>query len=175
VEHLLKPTNQELVEKACRGDVGSFRTLYERHYSMAVAIAYSRVHDRHLAEDAAQEAFVVACRQIHTLKEGARFPQWLGTIVRRSASAMEQRPQPGDSLQVELAATLDELEDFSFVRDAILRLPAAQREAIYLRYYSELSYEEIAETTGMTKNSIHGQLQRARRTLAKYLGKLSNR
>jgi hypothetical protein len=53
----------ELVEAACQGNLASFGELYRRHYRMAVGLACSHLADRHLAEDAAQEAFATACRR----------------------------------------------------------------------------------------------------------------
>jgi hypothetical protein len=90
----LNRTDSELVAAARAGDVGSFGELYERHYRMAVGIARSRLSDADLAEGAAQEAFAVACRTLSALQDGDRFPQWLGTICRRTASRLaRERPK----------------------------------------------------------------------------------
>ena len=55
---------------------------------MALGIARGRLVDVHLAEDAAQEAFAIAGRTLSTLQNGQRFPQWLGTICRRTATKL---------------------------------------------------------------------------------------
>ena len=52
----MKRSDAELVKAAGDGDVDSFRRLYERHYGLAVGIARTRLWDRHLAEDTAQES-----------------------------------------------------------------------------------------------------------------------
>jgi RNA polymerase sigma-70 factor (ECF subfamily) len=175
-EITLTRSDQELVTAACDGDVEVFGMLYERHYKMVVAIAYNQLLDRHLAEDAAQEAFAVACRQLTTLKDGIRFAQWIGTICRRIAAKMAHKRTDAVDFQTEVADdSAAYLEDHSQVREAIGRLSASQREVIFLRYYSELSYDQIAEVTDSTQQSVHGLLQRARRSLAKELGKTTNR
>jgi RNA polymerase sigma-70 factor (ECF subfamily) len=71
-----------LVRAASRGDVDSFSRLCERYYSVIVAIAYSQISDRGLAEDAAQEAFFVAFRDISKLKKVSHFGRWLTKICR---------------------------------------------------------------------------------------------
>ena len=85
----MQRSDAELVEAACRGDQASFGLLYERHYRLAVGIARGRMSDFHLAEDAAQEAFAIACRTLATLRDPRRFPEWLGTICRRTASRLD--------------------------------------------------------------------------------------
>jgi len=175
MEIRLKLTDEELVESARNGDTDSFRILYERHWAMAVSLACSRLRDRHLAEDVAQDSFVIACRQLSTLKDGGRFPQWLGTIVRRIASSTHTSNQNSVELHNEPAAETKDACVHDELRSAIKQLSTAQQEAIYLRYFGDLSYEEIAKATTTTTGSVHGLLQRAKNKLAKELGKLSNR
>lgn len=167
----MHPTDTELVTAACQGDRASFGQLYERYYRMAVGIACSRLADIHLAEDAAQEAFAVACSTLTTLQEKHRFPQWLGTICRRKASQLadnrpttellSQNPEPANNS--DLAALRQQ------VRDSLEVLDDSSREMIVLHYFSGLSYEEIAIIFDLTPQAIHGRLQRARRKLATVL------
>ncbi|MDR3623183.1 MAG: sigma-70 family RNA polymerase sigma factor [Paludisphaera borealis] len=164
-------SDAELVTAACQGDLSSFGRLYERHYRMAVGIARGRLADRHLAEDAAQEAFAIACRTLRTLRDRDRFPEWLGTICRRTASRLdadrpaheplpEDRERAGDS---ERRALRDQ------VQDALGLLDESSREIVVLHYFSGLSYDEISRALGLSVASIHGRLQRARGKLAKAL------
>ncbi len=168
-------TDKELVESAQQGEVDSFRILYERYWTMAVSLAKSRVFDRHLAEDVAQESFVAACRQLATLKDGSCFPSWLSTIVRRIANKMPLRKtaNPADFPEP-IASVLGDSEERDLLADAIAQLPESQREAVYLRYFGDLTYEEIAAAINSTTASVHGLLQRARVNLSKKFGKLSN-
>jgi RNA polymerase sigma-70 factor (ECF subfamily) len=168
----LERTDAELVEGACCGDIASFRELYERHYAMAVAIANSRLSDPHLAEDAAQEAFATACRRLASLKNRQRFSQWLGTICRRAASRMARSRTshtPIDDVAIEAVQSNGDAHASLRVRRAMARLPAAGREVIWLHYFSGLSYQQISQTLGITPQSVHGRLQRARRALAEAL------
>jgi RNA polymerase sigma-70 factor, ECF subfamily len=170
----MERSDAELVDAACRGDTASFCELYERHYRMAVGIARSRLSDLHLAEDAAQEAFAVACRRLALLRDRRQFPQWLGTICRRTASRMARsrtNHQPIDHTSVSAPQTNENSESVKHLQKALERLPAPGRELILLHYFSGLSYEEISKALGITPQAVHGRLQRVRRTLAQEISK----
>jgi RNA polymerase sigma-70 factor (ECF subfamily) len=167
---ILERSDAQLVKDACNGDIDGFRCLYERHYALAVGIARSRLSDRHLAEDAAQEAFAIACRTLHTLRDSDRFAQWLGTICRRTATKMARLRVHGNAI-TEVCDTKDDCAqaDIGRVRDAIQRLNHAAREILILHYYSGLAYAQIADVMAISQQAVHGRLQRARRMLAKQL------
>lgn len=168
----MQRSDRELVEAACAGDIGSFRELYERHYRLAVGIARSRLSDQHLAEDAAQEAFAAACRRLSSLRNGNRFPEWLGTICRRTASRMARSQTNSVQLEREhVADSPEKIEDRAGtrLRQALERLSTSGREVIHLHYFSGLSYMEIAQALGISSQAVHGRMQRARRVLARRL------
>lgn len=156
---------------ACSGDIGSFGTLYRRYYRMAVGIAYSRLSDHHLAEDAAQEAFVVACRQLATLGRPDQFASWLGTVCRRVAVRIKKRRVPCVTINAndERAEDVPRMDTSDDVHCALAALPDQAREVIVLHYFSGLSYEQIASALGITRPAVHGRLQRARQQLAERL------
>jgi RNA polymerase sigma-70 factor, ECF subfamily len=170
----LERTDAELVEAACGGDVASFRELYERHYRMAVGIAHSRLADPHLAEDAAQEAFAVVCRRLTSLRDGRRFGQWLGTICRRTANRLRRTKANYavfDDIPTDETASNGDARETARVRAAVESLEASAREVVMLHYFSGLSYEQISQTLGISTQSVHGRLQRARRALGRALSK----
>jgi RNA polymerase sigma-70 factor, ECF subfamily len=168
----LQCSDAELVKSACAGDVDSFRKLYERYYGMAVGIAYSRLADKHLAEDAAQEAFAIACRRLYSLRDTQRFPEWLGTICRRTASRMARSQTNGAPIKSEPISPVS--EDHcrrEQVHEALNQLSKSEREIIHLHYFSGLSYDEIARVLGVSPQAVHGRMQRARRKLAIQIAK----
>ena len=75
----------KLVEKAQAGDRSAFAELVARYKKTAITRAWSVVHDIHLAQDAAQEAFVIAFKRLESLKSSASFGPWLFEIVRRQS------------------------------------------------------------------------------------------
>jgi len=169
---IVQRSDVELVEAARRGDQVSFGLLYERHYRLAVGIARARLSDIHLAEDAAQEAFLIAWRTLATLRNPRLFPGWLGTICRRTASRLdagrvlnEPLPEdPGFADDPDVAALRLQ------VQDALQHLEETSREIVVLHYFSGLKHEEIGRALGLSAQGVHGRLQRARSKLAGLLG-----
>lgn len=131
--------------------------------------------DRQLAEDAFQETFVKAWRRQDTFRGESSIKTWLSHIavntcrdmLRRGWFRMMKRSEPIERLY-DLAAP--QQENRMPVRDAVLRLPGKYREVIVLYYDQEMTLKEIAETTGMTVNSVSTRLRRARALLRKALG-----
>ena len=164
-------TEAELVKAARGGDVESFGELYRRHYAPALGVAYGVLGDRHLAEDAAQEAFVIASRQLADLRNAERFAPWLCTIARRVAGQMTRSRRERNTLDdTEAAATPSNGPHPSdLVRQAVLGLPDRSREVVVLHYFTGLSHKDIAASLGVSAEAVHGRLVRARRILAERL------
>jgi len=86
-------TNAEddiLVRRTLQADPESFGQLCRRYYHPLVAVADSILLDRHLAEDAAQEALACACRQLPRLQRPERFGPWVAAICRNVARNMRR-------------------------------------------------------------------------------------
>jgi len=164
-------TEAGLVAAARNGDVESFGQLYQRHYAPAVGIAYGVLADRHLAEDAAQEAFAIACRQLASLRKPERFAAWICTITRRAAGQMARSRRERHTLdETEAAPAVNHGPHPSdLVRQAVLDLPDRSREVVVLHYFTGLSHKEIAVSLGLSPEAVHGRLVRARRMLAERL------
>jgi RNA polymerase sigma-70 factor (ECF subfamily) len=160
-----------LVERAVQGDGDSFTELCRRYYGPMVAIGHSILRDRHLAEDAAQQAFAKAAVHLPRLRQIDQFGRWVAAICRNEAKdlararrqfkADEERPAPED--------VSEPCESGEVVKQALNQLPAQAKEVIYLRFYDGLSYEQISAVLGISEQAINGRLRRAKRKLAKYL------
>ena len=156
-----------LVAAALRGDAESFSRLCEQHYPALVAIAYSQLADRGMAEDAAQEALLAGYRDIGRLKRPERFAAWLTAICRNIAADMARqraRQKRAETRDCGAAANPSgrENDTVAFVREIILRLEPKMRDIVYLRYYSRLSYARIAQMLGISEEAVNGRLRRAR-------------
>jgi RNA polymerase sigma-70 factor (ECF subfamily) len=165
-----KPDNV-LVEQAARGDGDSFTELCRRYYGAMVAIGHAILRDRHLAEDAAQQAFAKAAVNLPKLRETGRFGRWVAAICRNEAKDLA-RSRRGPCLDDEPAVTEgpeDADESAKIVREALGRLPAEAKEVIYLRFYDGLSYDRISAVLGISEQAINGRLRRAKKRLAQYL------
>lgn len=161
-------TEAELVEAARNGSVEDFGELYRRYYAAAVGVAYCAVADRHLAEDAAQEAFVVASRELVRLRRADRFGPWICTIAKRVAGRMARSRRERGVLQDTMASPMTDSEPHpnDLVRQAVRDLPDRAREVVVLHYFTGLSHKEVAASLGLSMEAVHGRLVRARRILA---------
>jgi len=160
-----------LVERACNGDTDSFTELCRRYYPAMVAIAHSIIGDRHLAEDAAQQTFAKAVRQMPHLKNKTKFAAWLAVICRNVTLDLAQRTETlhtADDLST-IAAKSHENGTTEAVREALNKLSASAREVIFLRFYDGMSYEQISDVLGISEQAINGRLRRARKKMANYL------
>ncbi len=164
-------SEKELVGSALRGDVDCFGELCKAYYGPLVAVAYSLLADHHLAEDAAQEVFARALRNLPQLKDAGRFGFWLCGICRNVARDMareKSRLVSTDDLS-RLSAAAEPQDDALFVKEALNKLSESERELIVLRYYNSFSQERISSVLGITKAAVNSRLSRAKRRLAKYL------
>ena len=167
-------TETNLVQAASNGDADSFGRLCERYYPAMVAIAYSQLADRGLAEDAAQEAFFVAFRDISKLKNANHFGRWLARISRNIASDMAKVRRRDKLISIENCDSVSNDEDkednnVEVVRRIISELPVKIREVIYLRYYDKMSYQQISDILGISQEAVNGRLRRAKKLIAKKL------
>ena len=161
----------KLVNAAKSGDLECFGKLCENYYSTLVAIAYSVLGDHHLAEDATQAAFAKAITALPKLKDGDKFAPWLARICRNIATDMikkKARQYPTDDLsQVQAFSEQDEITPL--VRRAIAKLASDEKEIICLRYYDQMSYQQMGEILGLSSPAINGRLKHAKQKMAEYL------
>lgn len=167
------------IEQALAGDRAAFGRLVEAYQSPVYNLAYRMLGNALEAEDAAQEAFLRAYTKLHTYRPERKFATWLLSITshhcidrlrrRRFTWLSIEEPLPQDWLQSERglpeeAALRSEAK--KEVRGLLERLEPAYRAPIVLRYWHDLSYEEIAETMGITVAAVKSRLHRARLKLA---------
>ncbi len=161
-----------LVEAAQNGHLESFGALYERYHSSMVALAYSMLADRDLAEDAAQEVFAIACRDLRSLKSKERFAAWLAGICRNVSRQMLRANKntpvaPGNDFT---AQSRDDTEDRrEVIRRAVWSLREPERELIVMRYFDGFSQGQISEVLDISSQAVNGRLVRAKRKIAEYL------
>ena len=162
----------QLVEAAQNGHLESFGALYERYHSSMVALAYSKLTDRELAEDAAQEVFAVACRDIGNLKSKERFAAWLAGICRNISRQMLRANKSRTVVPNNEFADVkhDDIESRrEAIRRAVWSLRASERELIVMRYFDGFSQGQISEVLNISPQAVNGRLVRAKRKIAKYL------
>jgi RNA polymerase sigma-70 factor (ECF subfamily) len=165
-------SDTQLAEAARNGHLESFGALYRRYHSPMVALAYSMLADRDLAEDAAQEVFAVACRDIGSLKSKERFAAWLAGICRNVSRQMlrANKVKPVALNEDHAAQVRDDCDDHrEMIRRAVWSLRQAERELVVLRYFDGFSQAHISEVLGISPQAVNGRLVRAKRKIATYL------
>ena len=134
------------------------------------------------AQDAAQEAFIRIFRSFGQYREENSLRAWVFRIATNEALRLLGRQKNATMLSLDdvtadmLSAKADAYHDSSDaivarLQKAILHLPAKQQLAFNLRYYDELSYEEIAEVTGSSAASMKMNYQLAKEKIIEYMQK----
>ena len=159
------PTTAELVRSAQAGDKTAFAELVRRYERAAIVTAYSVLGDFHWAQDAAQEAFVIAYQKLGGLRDPASFGPWLLKIVRHRAVRLK-RGRKTEQLGVDCPESAaaqpgDWMQPYKEVAPQIARLPEHERIVTVMRYVDGLSVKEIAEATGRPVGTITKQISRA--------------
>lgn len=163
-----------LVEAAQQGRLDGFGTLYERYHNPIVALAYAQLGDQHAAEDAAQEVFAVACRDLRSLRDRDKFGPWLGGICRNVCRQMRRArartaPLPQEPADHAADGRSQRQEQSDAVRRAVWRLPDGERELIVMRYFDGFSQARISQVLDLTPAAVNGRLTRAKRRIAELL------
>lgn len=163
-----------LVERSADGDVAAFDTLVRRYAPLMRAYARRLLRNDEEADDVMQEALLAAWQDMSTLRDGSAVKPWLMRIVsHRAIDAGRRRKSHGNlDEQTQLAAVNITPEQAAVhgsaqraLNDALAKLPEEQRQCWVLREFGGQSYEEIAQTLGISAASVRGRLARARTAL----------
>jgi len=174
----------ELIRAAQSGDRGAYGELVRRYQQQVYRWAYQIVRSHDIADDVAQDVFLRTYQAIDRLDPERPLGAWLcrSTINRalnitrksqyRARRVEEERPgvassQPPANRPDEL---LHQREVLARVEQAIRELPAFYRAVLILRVNEQMSYEEIADTLGVSMGTVMSRLARARKRLRKVVG-----
>ncbi|MEO7099147.1 MAG: sigma-70 family RNA polymerase sigma factor [Luteolibacter sp.] len=175
-----------LMERVGEGDHAAFRQLVERHQNAVIGTVAKMLGNPSESEDIAQQVFLRIWRNAKRYRPDAKFTTYLFTITRNlvfnetrrksrkkevssdereensnlTVEASPDRQPDSEILQAELQQKVDE---------AIASLPEAQRMAVVLRRYEQLSYEEIAAVLNLSVSAVKSLLFRARTSLREAL------
>ena len=174
----MSSTELELINKALKGDSEAFASLVELYQTPVYHLCYRMMGDSGEAEDAAQETFLRAYQNLKRYDRQRSFITWLLSIAahycidqirRRRAPIVPLDVLPDEAVPDPVAGP----ESLSAKRDLQRRmrvllasLNPQDRAAIILRYWYDLSDEEIAGSLSLTVSAVKSRLHRARRELA---------
>ena len=165
---------------AMKGDDEAFACLVEVYQRPVFNLCYRMLGDAAEAEDASQEAFMKAYRALKRYDPNRKFVNWLLSIAsnhcidrlrkRRLRTTsfedlmpgqMKPDPEPGPESRLSIE------EGRQSVREMLDKLQETDRAAIVMRYWYDMSYEEIAMSLDLTVSAVKSRLHRARRDMAK--------
>ncbi len=171
------------------GEHDKYGELVHRYKSLVTSYAYSRVNQRELAEDLAQETFVRAFVALKNLKKPTAFSAWILTIAhnvcidylrtKSKTVSLESHGEKDSQGEIILVNKKDrpvmdgiaEKEIKDLILDAIDQLGEEYRVTLLLRHVGGKTCEEIAETLGVSVGTVTSRLSRAHRVLRERMGK----
>lgn len=171
-------SDSALVTLYIAGTENAFEQLVNRHKNKVYTTIYLIVKDSYTAEDLLQDTFIKA---IHTMKSGryneeGKFSSWICRIAHNLAIdhfRKEKRSpmitlEDGSNVFNNLSFAEDSAESLQIredthtrLRELIQTLPQAQREVLMMRHYADMSFQEIAEATGVSINTALGRMRYA--------------
>ena len=173
-------TDEQLAMLYVKGNNSAFDELLSRTQSKLFTYIMFVVHDHDLADDIFQETFVKAITKLQKgeYTDSGKFVFWLTRIAhnaimdwyRMQQSRHIMEPNADNDLQnLSMASVLDTFRESELVNEQVLRdvkkmmeaLPAPQREVVYMRFYQQLSFKEIAELTNVSINTSLGRMRYA--------------
>lgn len=175
---------QWLVEHAQSGDQNAFAQLVEKYQTPVYNLAYRMLANANDAEDAAQETFLRAYAQMKKFHGDQKFATWLLSIDAHYCIDRLRRRKfqwlslEEDGLSQVLMSTAPEPDDQALrhedqreVEHLLERLSPPNRLVVVLRYWHDLSVQDISRTTGDSVSAVKVKLHRARQVLAREAAK----
>ena len=172
-------SDEQLISLYVDGNNEAFDSLLERHKDRVFMYIYHAVKNEELADDIFQDTFVKA---IMTIKQGryvekGHFPAWITRIAHNliidyfrqtkaenlqstdneDANILNRKELADNTIEDNLITT----QIHNDVRRLVKALPDSQREVLVMRYYKNMSFKEIADTTGVSINTALGRMRYA--------------
>ena len=182
-------SDSELITKYKQGNEKAFEELTSRHKNKIFTTILLIVKDSEIAEDLLQETFIKAIKTIHSgrYNEEGKFLPWISRIAHNMAIDYFRKQKRYPMIMMEDGSnvfnTLDfaensyesnqiQKEEHARLRELIQNLPDTQREVLMMRHYMQLSFQEIAEHTGVSINTALGRMRYALINLRKQMNQI---
>lgn len=182
-------SDEELMVAFQAGDITAFEVLIRRHQNGVFNFIVRFLGNREVAEEVFQEAFLKVHQAADRYLPNGKFTTWLYTIVRnlcvdtfrrrkiREAVSLDDRGEngernlsdtiAGDNIPADVLSSASEIE--SVLEKALAKLNEDQREVFLLREKEGLKFEEIAEVTGVSVNTVKSRMRYALEALRRNL------
>src|SRR5688500_12095407 len=176
--NIIQLSDSALVSLYISGNENAFELLVNRHKNKVYTTILLIVKDTETAEDLLQDTFIKA---IHTMKSGryneeGKFSSWICRIAHNLAIDYFRKEKRNPMINIEdngnifntLSFSEESIEALQIkeethdrLRELIQQLPEAQKEVLIMRHYADMSFQEIAETTGVSINTALGRMRYA--------------
>ena len=175
---------ESVIQRAQGHDAEALGEIYRRYVRRVFGLCRYMLNSREGAEDVTSEVFLKLQRAIESYDGSIPFPRWLLRVAGNQCIDAMRRRQRGQKVFVEVengavsdAASSEpsplgafiRTQEKAQVREAIERLAENYRVPLVLRYYGELSYDEIAQELGLERNHVAALIFRAKQELRRRL------
>ena len=171
------------VRRAQAGDSNAFAELYVATYQQQYRYAYKYLKDEHLAQDALQETFIQALRNIRTLQNPRLFVAWLNRINFRICYDMTKKlhmdqvdhQYQGDEIQNlsdEKAGPDEEVVEVDsqkYIMSQVMNLPLTESQVILMKYYQNMTLDEISDALSISRSTVKRSLKSGKERLGRSL------
>lgn len=175
-----KRSDKTLVELTLLGDESAYEELVLRHQRAVMGTAFKVTHNHYSAEDASQDAFVLAWMNLSELRDGEKFGAWVCSFAKNCARTLERHYRatiPDISLDaIDYFGASDGwgeplFEDgYADLHDALESLGEKLRETVKLHYFEEKTVAEIAEILAIPVGTVKWRLSQGRKQLRRGYG-----
>ena len=178
-------SDAHLIRDILSGDDTAFTTLVKKHHKSVHALVWQKIGDFHYAEEITQDAFLQAYKKLSTLRNPNQFAGWLYVIANRCCISWTRKQK--HALQLMEDTSVKEIGELTYeryiseqreieaterryeiVKRLLEKLPESERTVVTLYYLSEMTTKEIGKFLGVSANTIHSRLHRARERLQKH-------
>ena len=174
----------KLVELSRAGNSDAFAELYAATYQKRYLFSYYYLKDKYLAQDALQETYILAFKNLSTLTDPKLFVSWLNQINFRVCFDMAEKQKrwnaetenftdgsidekPGSSPSPEEAVISE--DNRNYIIRQIMALPYSESQVIFLHYYKNMKIDEIARMMELSKSTVKRYLLSGKKRLSRAL------
>jgi RNA polymerase sigma-70 factor (ECF subfamily) len=184
-EQMAEQDLESVIERAQGHDAEALGEIHRRYVRRVFGLCRYMLDSRESAEDATSEVFLKLQRSIGSYDGSIPFPRWLLRVAGNQCIDVLRRRRRGQQVIVEVEdgatvieatssepsplGTVIRMEEKAQLQAAIARLPEGHRVPLVLRYYSELSYDEIGQQLGLQRNNVAALIFRAKQELRRKL------
>lgn len=176
---------QQAVELAKKGKEEGYNYLYQQTYQKSYYVAFKYIKQEDSALDVLQDAYIKAFQNLEQLQDAEKFPAWFSKIVattalnelkKRKVVLFSQMEKENDStsidelfqderIEAQPELSLDKKETSRLVQEMINVLSDEQRLCIMMYYVEEMAVKDIAETLGVSENTVKSRLNYGRKNI----------